>query len=166
MSEAQSAARLRMLSQPGHLYAAYSRYCDWIKLGFTLSLDNRLKSLAHQYDEFAPFSLIGSTRSTWSAEQQLHLLLGPFRQRQTGRTKELYPAVRSIVSTVKAVLKYPTWERLEWEQTREMLDWVHMAAKAPPNRDEALQCFDRFYAERRAARAASRAQEANQQVRA
>jgi len=150
MSKAQSEARLKMLSQPGHLYAAYSRYCDWIKIGFTLSLEDRRKNLGHQYAEFAPFSLIGSTRSTWSAEQQVHGFLEPLRQRRTGRTKELYPAVPSVVAIVKQIMKHPQWGRLEWEQARTFREWTWKMAKAPVNQDEAIRCFDRFYAERRA----------------
>ena len=64
MSKAQSVARLKMLRQPGHLYAAYSRYCDWLKVGFTSKgVRERIEGINYQYKDFAPFSLIGSAKS-------------------------------------------------------------------------------------------------------
>lgn len=148
MSEAQSIARRKMLTQPGRLYAAYSRYCDWIKVGFTLRLEDRLESIGRQYVDFAPFSLIGSVPSTWGAEQQLHTMLSPFRQRHTGRTKELYPAVFSVSGAMKRILANDEWQRLPFDAYREVRQWASEAAKHPKNRDPALESFALFYRER------------------
>lgn len=140
-----------MLDGPGHLYAAYSRYCDWVKVGFSSKLGDRLETINSQYAEFAPFSLIGTVPSTWSAEQQLHYLLAPFRHRRKGRTKELYPATPSLVEAVKAIVGNKQWERLSYEGWKPVIDWSRRAAKAPINQTEALRAFERFYAERRVA---------------
>lgn len=149
---AMSRARLKMLSDPGHIYAAYSRYCDWVKVGFTSKpVHHRLEAAASQYPEFAPFSLIGVTRATWSAEQQVHYLLSPFRHRRTGRTKELYPAVPSLVSLVEEIVSHPQWDRLPYEKWKPIIDWARRIAKAPANHDPAMEAFERFYADQRAA---------------
>lgn len=142
-----SAARLKMLNEPGHIYAAYSRYCDWIKLGFTTKLDQRLENLEHQYAEFAPFSLIGVTVSTHRAEQQLHRALAAFRQGQTGRTKELYPAVRPMVQTVKNLVSWREWKPMSADRWIGLRRWAWAESKQPFNRVEALLAFDRYYAE-------------------
>jgi len=148
MSKAQSIARMKMLTEPGHLYAVYSRYCDWVKIGFSTKVDERLENIAHQYDEFAPFTLIGKTVSTYRAEQQLHRALEPFRQRHTGRTRELYPAVPPLVQTVKNVLSWREWKPMPWEQWKRVSGWAREAARKPLVKTEAIISYERFYAER------------------
>lgn len=148
MSKAQSIARQKMLNEPGHLYAVYSRYCDWIKIGFSSKVDDRLASIAHQYEEFAPFSLIGKTVSTYRAEQQLHRVLAPFRQREKGRTKELYPAVPPLVKTIENVLTWREWKPMPSDQWRRVGRWAYEAAKNPAHRAEAIISYERYYAER------------------
>lgn len=134
-----------MLYEPGILYAAYSRYCDWVKIGFTSrSAGERLVECADRYFGFGPFSLIGSVKSTWSAEQQIHRILAPLRQRRTALTGELYPAVPSIVSFVGALLKNKDWEPLPWEQSREVRAWARRVASHPKNESEALKAFGVF----------------------
>ncbi len=149
---AMSVARLKMLKERGQLYAARSRYCDWIKIGFTSkSAQHRLEAAASQYPEFAPFTLMGSTLSIWDAEQQLHRTLAPFRQRQKGRTIELYPAVPSLVSAIEQILLNREWLPLNWQANREVREWAYRVAAHPTNRDEALEAFERFRHERSAA---------------
>jgi hypothetical protein len=146
-----SEARKAMLRGPGWLYAARSRYCDWIKIGFTAkSAKVRLDGCNEQYAEFAPFSLIGALPSSWSAEQQLHRLLAPFRQRQTGRTKELYPAVPSLVRAIDTIFANDRWDLLEFSEWREVSAWVYRASAHPLNRNPALESFDLFRSERAA----------------
>ncbi len=149
MTALQSRARLRMLSGPGHLYAAYSRYCDWIKIGFTSkAAPERILAINVQYAHFAPFSLIGAVPSLWAAEQQIHAWFAPFRQRNKGLTTELYPAAPSVVGAIKRILGNDRWDGLEYPESREVHDWMRSAAAHPLNKVEATICFDRFGAER------------------
>lgn len=142
---------MKMLRGPGWLYAARSRYCDWIKVGFTSKgATVRLDSCNKQYAEFAPFSLIGAVPSTWDAEQQWHRILAPFRQYQTGRTKELYPAVPALVRTIENLVQWTHWEPLKGEAYRETLHWALRVARHPINREPALESFRLFRAERAA----------------
>jgi len=143
-----SEARLKMLYEPGHIYAAYSRYCDWIKLGFSSKIDERLEAIEKQYAEFAPFSLIGVTASTHRAEQQLHRAFAPFRQRRNGRTRELYPAVQPLVQSIKNLVSWREWKPMEGERWLALYRWARDAADNPANRVEAIISFERYYAER------------------
>lgn len=146
-----SEARKAMLRGPGHLYAARSRYCDWIKVGFTAKTATvRLEACNERYAEFAPFSLIAAIPSTWSAEQQLHRVLAPFRQRQTGRTKELYPAVPSLVMAVNGIFRNKRWDPLDFDEWVEWSRWGRRIAEHPRNREPALESFELFRAERAA----------------
>lgn len=144
----QSQARLKMLSEPGHLYAAYSRYCDWIKLGFTSkAAAERIDAINHQYAHFAPFSLIGFVRSTWRAEQQLHRCLAPLRG-GVAITAELYPATPALVQNIKALLTYRVWEKMPPERSIKLWRFARHAADQPLDGVEAKICMDRFRAER------------------
>lgn len=144
-----SEARRKMLTDSGWLYAARSRYCDWIKIGFTSKgAKVRLDSCNKQYAEFAPFSLIRAVSSTWRAEQQLHSVLAPFRQRNVGRTKELYPAVPSLVLLLENMLWRPRWDYVEWPKSRDFREWAHRHAAYPDNRQMALEYYELFRAER------------------
>ena len=145
MSKAQSIARMKMLREIGHLYVAYSRYCDWIKIGFTSKpVRERLDALENQYPLFGPFSLIGSTRSYWATEQAIHAALAPIRQRKTASTAELYPAVPALVSVVKKIVACREFGRIERNERVELRDWARKAAQHPLNRIEAEICFERF----------------------
>lgn len=152
MTALQSQARLRMLQGPGRLYAAHSRYCDWIKLGFTSKpVPERLEGIDRQYAHFAPFSLIGSVPSLWAAEQQLHSWLAPFRRRNKAQTTELYPACASVSGVIKRVLANDEWTGLEYPESREVREWCRRVADHPLNRVEADVCFERFFAEQKLA---------------
>lgn len=146
-----SEARKRMLTQPGHLYAVYSRYCDWIKIGFTLDIEKRRKAINRQYADFAPFSLIGSVRSTWAAEQQLHRCFAPFRHRRTASTAELYPAVPSLVQNVRALLTHREWPVMPAERATALRRYAFRVANDPLNELECRISFERFYEERASA---------------
>jgi T5orf172 domain len=147
-----SAARLKMLHEPGRIYVAYSRYCDWIKIGFTSKpVAERVEALARQYREFGPFSLIGSVASVYYAEQQLHYAFAPFRCRQVGRTKELYPAVQPLVRQVKALVTYHAWSQMTPERRRSLLLACQRLAADPLIRLEAEISYERYREERKAA---------------
>ena len=148
MSRAQSLARQKMLTGPGHLYAAYSRYCDWIKVGFTSKpVAERIEAINRQYAAFGPFTLIGSTRSLWAAEQQIHSWFRPFRQRNRGLTAELYPAAPALLKAIKQIIANRDWPGLEYPQSSIMREWSRKAAAHPINRAESVICFDRYHAE-------------------
>ena len=90
-----------MLTQPGTLYAAYSRGKCWIKIGFTLDLNRRLDGINHRFKSLAPFSVIGKAAAVYESERQMHRILKPFRCHATGLSRELYlaiPEVEEIVS--------------------------------------------------------------------
>ena len=149
MSAAQSEARMRMLYEPGILYAAYSRYCDWIKIGFTSrTAADRVDELNHAYPLFAPFSLIGSTPGTHNVEQALHRILVPLRLNRIASTGELYPASPSLRAFVDKMLQHDQTVPIDGEGRREMLDWARRAAAHPLNRVEAEMCFERFRRDR------------------
>lgn len=143
-----SNARQRFLTGPGHLYAAYSRYCDWIKIGFSTRLSERMDELNYAYPLFAPFSLIGATASRYRVEQQVHGFLTALRQRQTASTKELYPATPTVVGTVKKLLAHDQSAPFSIDQMCELREWGRRMAQHPLNRTEAEICFDRFRFER------------------
>lgn len=150
MSDAQSIARQKMLTEPGHLYAAYSRYCDWIKIGFTSkSVTERMEGINRAYPLFAPFSLIGSIRSTWDGEQQAHSILRPLRQGKKASTGELYPACPSVVLLVKNMLAKGDFRGLETNERLDLRLWVNRVARHPLNRVEAKLAFERFHFERK-----------------
>ncbi len=146
MSKEQSAARIRMLREPGHLYMAYSRYCDWIKVGFTSKpVSERVANVQRAYPDFAPFSLIGSVPSTWRAEQQLHRLFAPFRRHRKGLTCELYPATMPLIGTLKNILTYREWKPVEgYQEIRRVVRWAREAADKPATRVEVILSYERF----------------------
>lgn len=101
MSGRHSAARQRMLTQPGHLYAAYSRRECWIKVGFSLNVQRRLVEINHRFKSLAPFHLIGTAAATYESERQMHRILRPYRCQAVGLSRELYLAVPSLEEIVK-----------------------------------------------------------------
>jgi len=152
MSKAQSIARLKMLKEKGRLYVAYSRYCDWLKIGFTSKpVRHRIEGINRQYADFAPFSLVGSVESTWAAEQQLHRCLFAFRRQRRGLTLELYPAVTPLVRRVQAILRDGYWDRLNRDDTCDLVHWAMRTARAPLNDIELDIAIERFDEERSAA---------------
>jgi hypothetical protein len=145
MSKAQSEARLRMLYSDGMIYAAYSRYCDWIKVGFTSKpVPERVEKLNSAYPVFAPFSLIGTTPGTHRVEQTIHRILKPLRLNRVADTGELYPASRSVVAFVTKMLSYDQRVPFRLEEWWELREWTKRAASHPINRVEAEVCFERF----------------------
>lgn len=145
MSEAQSAARIRMLTQRGWLYAGFSRYCDWVKIGFTIRRPvERLNECASRYPHFGPFSLIGTLRSTWAAEQQIHRVLSPFRHNRVAITAELYPSSPSLVGAVRKILDNDEWLPLPADHAIEVRKWARGAAKHPANEEIAREAFAYF----------------------
>lgn len=146
---AMSDARYKMLHEPGHIYVAHSRYCDWVKVGFSTKISDRLESINRQYADFAPFSSMGTVRSTWSAEQQLHRFAAPFRAGHTGRSKELYPSTPELLKLLRAILTYREWVRLPFDDYRKARDYYRWVATRPTVAVEAEIAFGRYFDERR-----------------
>jgi hypothetical protein len=134
VSRAQSEARERMLTQPGHLYAAFSKGECWIKLGFSLNVDRRIGEINRRFPQLAPFSLIGKTPSLYRAERQMHRILWPFREYQTGLSRELYLAVPAVQRIIKTVVTGVDRPPLDYQQVRECFDWA--LKQASPIRDD------------------------------
>lgn len=132
MSNAISEGRRRMLTQPGHLYAAYSRGECWIKVGFSLDVDRRIYGLNSRFKQLAPFTLIGATPSLYRSERQLHRILRPFRDYQIGLSRELYLAVPALERLVRVVVDGVDRPPLDWSDLLECTRWAR--AQASPIR--------------------------------
>lgn len=135
-------ARLRVITEPGHLYAAYSRDGDWIKVGFSTRLSDRLKAIDHDFYG-GPFKFMGATPSVYRAEQQVHRALKPFLQRQSCHGRELYPNVPSLEQAVRAMVGGQSRPPFTLEEILDLMDWCRKAARHPANRDPALAALQR-----------------------
>lgn len=134
MSERHSQGRKRMLSDPGYLYAAYSRGECWIKVGFSLNVPRRLGTLNSRFKQLAPFTLIGATLSLYRAERQIHRILLPFRDFHIGLSRELYLAVPALESAVKMVVAGVDRPPMDWRDVSDCVKWSR--AQARPIRDD------------------------------
>lgn len=118
----RSEARLRVVNEAGDLYAAESSDGLWIKVGFSTRLTERLKQIDAQCPG-GPFKLIGSVRSKYRVEQQIHRLLRPFHGLHIGAGKELYPAAPAVRMVVDAVLRHPPLECIDIDDLLQMRRW-------------------------------------------
>lgn len=115
-----------MLTEPGTLYAAYSRGKCWIKIGFTLDMNRRLDGLNHRFKSLAPFSIIGKAAAVYESERQMHRILRPFRCLRVGLSRELYLAIPEVEEIVDASFANGSRPPLPLEE-------VHWAARASIN---------------------------------
>lgn len=141
----------------GHsrLYAARSADGRWVKVGFSMFLEQRLSAINHDFLHYAPFSPIGSTRSCYRAEQQLHRVLAPFRQRNKGHSIEIYPAVAALEQVVVTIVEGADRPAFSFDEFFELKRWCRKAAALPLNRERALAQYEelqRWFAARRAER--------------
>lgn len=144
MSKAQSEARLRVVNEEGDLYAANSADGRWIKVGFSTRLAERLKAIDLEYAG-APFTLIGSVRSTFRVEQQLHRLLRPFHHLHIGAGKELYPAAPAVRQLVEAVLAHQPIKRIDLDDLLALHRWCRSeATKIESKRAAVIAHRERF----------------------
>lgn len=127
----------------GHIYACYSRYCDWIKLGFSVDPQRRFRELNREHPNFAPFTPIGVTRGTLEAEQQIHRAMVPFRRLGWVGSYELYPASHSVVGVAKAIVANEVFWRINNGDMAVFERWAERAARHPLNRVIIRECFDR-----------------------
>jgi hypothetical protein len=142
----KSAARLRVVTEKGDLYAATSADGRWIKIGFSTRLKDRLRAINLEY-EGAPFTLIGSTRSTYRVEQQLHRAMKPFHLIHIGAGKELYPAAPAVRRIVDAVLARPEMERIPLDDMLQFRRWCRAQAALEENKAPARIAHARRIAE-------------------
>lgn len=136
-----SEARDRMLTQPGHLYAAYSAGKCWIKVGFSLNVDRRLRELNHRFPALAPFSLIGKTPSLYRAERQLHRTLAPFRFHAVGLSRELYLAIPKLEEVVQAVVAKDEFPPLTLDELLSGMRWARAYATRSGIRDHVRDLY-------------------------
>lgn len=157
----RSEARLRVVNEEGDLYAAESADGLWIKVGFSTRLTERLKQIDADCPG-APFKLIGSVRSKYRVEQQIHRMLRPLHGLHIGAGKELYPAAPAVRMVVDAVLRHPPMERIDIDDLMQMRRWCRGEALKVENMRAAVTAHrERFEAlwaaeDRRMARIAAR----------
>jgi|TARA_R110002126_G_scaffold134634_1_gene278787 hypothetical protein len=128
----RSEARLRVVNEAGDLYAAASSDGLWIKVGFSTRLPERLKQIDHECTG-APFKLIGSVRSTYRVEQQLHRMLKPFHGLHIGAGKELYPAAPAVRQVVEAVLRHEPIESIHIDDLLALRRWCRAEVEKVEN---------------------------------
>ncbi len=128
----RSEARLRVVNEAGDLYAAASADGLWIKVGFSTRLAERLKQIDRECAG-APFTLIGSVRSTYRVEQQLHRILKPFHGLHIGAGKELYPAAPAVRQMVAAVLRHEPITSIHIDDLLELRRWSRAEVKKAEN---------------------------------
>lgn len=135
--------------RPSYIYACYSRYCDWVKVGFSTRPQQRFLELNKSYPAFAPFTPIGTVLGCIEAEQQFHRAMRPFRWRGGVGSIELYPATKSVLDIVRIVLGMTYYWPFDDLEMACFEDWAAHAARHPLNRVIIRECFDREH--RRAA---------------
>lgn len=143
----KSAARLRVVNEKGDLYAATSADGRWIKIGFSTRLADRLKAINLDYPSAGPFTLIGSTRSTYRVEQQLHRAMKPFHLINIGAGKELYPASPAVRRIVDEVMAQPEMETIEIDDLLHFRRWCRAHAELEVNKAPARVAHARRIAE-------------------
>lgn len=137
----KSAARLRVVSEKGDLYAAQSADGTRIKIGFSTRLPDRLKALNFDFPSVGPFKFLGSTVSTYRVEQQLHRAMKPFHQIHINAGKELYPAAPAVVTVVEALIARPTLEPLSLDDLMAFRRWCRHQAALDENRSVARATY-------------------------
>lgn len=133
----RSAARLRVVNEPGDLYAAESADGLWIKIGFSTRLAERLKEIDGLY-EGAPFTLLGSTRSTYNMEQLIHRALRPFHHLHIAAGKELYPAAPAVRFVAERITAHETFDDVSLDDRLLFLRWCRAEAARGESRRAAL----------------------------
>lgn len=147
----KSAARIRVVSERGDLYAARSADGRRIKIGFSTRLSDRIKALSYDFPSCGPFTLIGSTVSTHRVEQQIHSAMKPLHGLQIAAGKELYPASPAVLSVVKFLIAEPTLDAIEWESLREFRAWCRHHARTEQNMAVAREVYAERFAKNEAA---------------
>ena len=148
----QSAARLRVVSQVGDIYAAQSSDGQRIKIGFSTQLGDRLKALNYEFPQSAPFTFLGSTKSKYRVEQQIHRALQPFHHIHVNAGKELYPAAPTVRLVVSRLIV--SRDHLDWIELDDMLAltrWCREQAKQDQNKAVAELVYAPIFAKRREA---------------
>lgn len=125
-----SEARNRMLTQPGRLYAAQSKGELWIKIGFSLNVERRMREINRRFPALAPFKLIGSTAATYEVERQIHRILSPFRFSHVGLSRELYLAFPRVVQVATGIVDWPERQRLTLDEYIECARWARACTKS------------------------------------
>lgn len=146
----RAAARRRVMTEPGHIYAAASADGKWIKIGFSLDVADRIRGLNLEYKGDAEFTLIATTRSTYRTEQQMHRFMQPLHQVHIAAGKEFYPVMPAVQEVVKELIELPEQLEIDSDWYLHLLKWGRAAAKEGCNRLPALEAH-REIVERNAA---------------
>lgn len=135
---------VRRIKMPGHVYAARSYCKDWVKIGYSASVEERLNSINIDYRFYAPFQRIGIVPSSLQAEQQIHRVLRPFRVMKVDSCREMYPAVPLILDFVDRFLSVPVWPGLEMLEAVDMRLEARLLSKHPNVRPALTAAYDRL----------------------
>ena len=137
----KSAARLRVVTQKGDLYAARSADGARIKIGFSTQLPDRIKGLAYEFPSFGPFELLGSAVATHRIEQQLHRAMQPLHLIRVAAGKELYPASPAVMAVVKVIVDMPELDLMCIDELLEFRRWCRHQAALEENRCVAREVY-------------------------
>lgn len=144
----KSKARLRVVNEPGDLYAALTADGTRVKIGFSTRLSERIKALNHDFPGDGPFKLIGSTRSTYRMEMRLQRAMQVFHRIYISAGKELYPASPAVLAIVRQLMSEPTLENVDLDEWLEFRRWCHVQASLPENERVARVVHAKRFAER------------------
>lgn len=151
----RAAARRRVTTEPGDIYAAASADGKWIKIGFSLDVPARIRALNVEYQGDAEFTLIATTRSTYFTEQQLHRAMQPLHQVPIKAGREFYPACPAVLEIVKELIETQDSLELDIEWHLRVIRFCRAAAGEDHNRRPALVAHREIVEEHNAAAARS-----------
>lgn len=146
----RAAARRRVTTEPGDIYAAASADGKWIKIGFSLDVPARIRALNLEYQGDAEFTLIATTRSTYVTEQQLHRAMQRLHQVHIKAGREFYPACPAVSEIVKELIETQDSLELDADWHLRVIHYCLAAAGEDRNRLPALEAH-REIVERNAA---------------
>lgn len=135
----RAAARRRVTTEPGDIYAAASADGKWVKIGFSQDVPARLRTLNLEYQGDAEFALIATTRSTYATEQQLHRAMQPLHQVRIKAGREFYPACPAVSEIVKELIETQDSLELDTDWYFRVVHFCRASAGEDCNRLPALE---------------------------
>lgn len=153
----RSEARLRVVNEEGDIYAARTTDGLWIKIGFSLQVNDRIRALNWEYRSRVVFELVATTRSTFRDEQKLHRAMRPLHQVHIGAGKEFYPTMPAVLTIVEELIERLPRLYFDLDATLALNRACREAAKEDQNRLPALQGHCEIVERNECARAANMA---------
>lgn len=135
----RAAARRRLVTEEGDIYAAASADGKWIKIGFSLDVADRIRAINLEYQGDAIFTLMATTRAKYRTEQQIHRFMRPLHQVHIAAGKEFYPTMPAVLEVVKELIEKRDRLEIESEWYLQLLHWGNAASKLSRNRLPALE---------------------------